>query len=309
MDPDHGDQRASKIAKKEQDKGRRRLGKVHKKRLHILFDPNIKAFQGWEAVVEPWSLTTCEKFIEWCHIGKAFPPSRHEIHRKHNVTNLKYCTWPEFKERCIQVHLFQYDQPNVKSNSIILSILRMVYVKVTLLKKVNWMTMRLSSTSKIIIPTSPDIPRVRKYLDRGLGRMMDHAVISNEQVNWSCTSSDDDQTRCEPEIRREKEDAIKCAWLNNTLLDMVAQDEVNGTELHVDIVVEVQGQDPLEFLPHVEAIEEEPHPNDNAEHILELQEELRRARARIEEQKKHIKDLQSELLVKDELIRTMQEKH
>jgi hypothetical protein len=61
----------------------------------------------------------------------------------------------------------------------------------------------------------------------------------------------------------------------------------------------------LEFLPHVEAIEEEPHPNDNAEHIVELQEELRRTRARIEEQKKHIEDLQSELLVKDELIRTM----
>jgi hypothetical protein len=69
--------------------------------------------------------------------------------------------------------------------------------------------------------------------------MMDHAVVSNEQVNWSCTSSDDDQTGCEPEIRREKEDAIKCAWLNNTLLDMVAQDEVNGTELYVDIAVEV----------------------------------------------------------------------
>jgi hypothetical protein len=30
-------------------------------------------------------LTTCERFIEWCHIGKAFPPSRHVKHRKHNV--------------------------------------------------------------------------------------------------------------------------------------------------------------------------------------------------------------------------------
>jgi hypothetical protein len=100
---------------------------VHKKRLHILFDSDIKAFQGWEAVVELWSLATCEKFIEWWHIKKAFPPSHHEIHRKYNVANLKYCTWPEFKEQCIQVHQFLYDQPNVKSNSIILSILRMVY--------------------------------------------------------------------------------------------------------------------------------------------------------------------------------------
>jgi hypothetical protein len=90
---------------------------------------------------------------------------------------------------------------------------------------------------------------------------------------------------------------------------MVVQDEVNGTKLHVDIAMEFQGQDPLEFLPHVEGIEEESHPNDNVEHFLELQEELRRARARIEEQKKHIEDLQSELLVKDELIRAMQEKH
>jgi hypothetical protein len=128
-------------------------------------------------------------------------------------------------------------------------------------------------------------------------------------VNWSCTSSDDDQTRCESQIRLEKEDVIKCAWLNNALLDMVAQDEVNSIEIHVEVAVEVQGQEPLEFLPHAEANKEEPHPNDNAKHILKLQEELCRARARIEEQKKHIEDLQSELLVKDELIKAMQEKH
>jgi hypothetical protein len=157
MDPDHEDRRAE-IAKKEEDKGRRRPGKVHKKRLHTLFDLDIKAFQGWEVVVESWSLATCEKFIEWCHIGKAFPPLRHAIHRKHNVANLKYCTWPEFKEQCIQVHQFLYEQPNVKSNSIILSILKMVYAKVALLKKVNWMTMKSSSTTKMIIPISPDIP-------------------------------------------------------------------------------------------------------------------------------------------------------
>jgi hypothetical protein len=73
-------------------------------------------------------------------------------------------------------------------------------------------------------------------------------------VNCSYTSSDDDQTGCEPEIKHEKEDAIKCVWLNNTLLDMVVQDEVNGMELHVDIAVEVQEQDPLEFLPHAEGL-------------------------------------------------------
>ena len=111
---------------------------------------------------------------------------------------------------------------------------------------------------------SLDIPQMHKYLDGGLGRMMDHAIISNEQVNWSCTSSDDDLTGCEPKIRCEKEDIIKCAWLNNTLLDMVAQDEVKSMELHVEITVEVQGQEPLEFLLHTKVIKEEPHPNDNA---------------------------------------------
>ena len=71
--------------------------------------------------------------------------------------------------------------------------------------------------------------------------MMDHAIVNDEQVNWSRTLSDDDQTRYESEIRREKEGAIKSAWLNKALLDMVAQDKVNSTELHVDITMEVEG--------------------------------------------------------------------
>ena len=161
---------------------------------------------------------------------------------------------------------------------------------------------------KIIIPTSPDIPQVRKYLEGGLGRTMDHAIVIDEEVNWSKTSSDDDQTGCESEIRREKEGTIKSAWLTKHLLDILEQDKVNSTELHVDITMEVQGQDPLEFLPHIEALEEEPHPNDNVEYNLKLEEELRRARATIEEQKKRIGDLESEVLVKDRLIRAMQGK-
>jgi hypothetical protein len=168
--------------------------------------------------------------------------------------------------------------------------------------------MRASSTTKIIIPTSPDIPRERKFLDGGLERMMDHAIVSNEQVEWSCTSSDYDQTGCEPEVRCEKEVTIKCAWLDKTLLIMVVQDQEHNMELQVDITMEIQGQDPLEFPPPTEANEEEPHPKDNVEHILQLQEELDKASARIEEQTKHIEDLQSELLAKDELIRSLEEK-
>jgi hypothetical protein len=70
----------------------------------------------------------------------------------------------------------------VKSNAIILSILRTEYAEIALQKKVNWMTMRASSTSKIIIPTTFDIPRKWNFIDGGLGKMMDHIVISIEQV-------------------------------------------------------------------------------------------------------------------------------
>jgi hypothetical protein len=97
----------------------------------------------------------------------------------------------------------------VKSNSVILSILRMVYAEIALEKKVDWMTMRASSISKIVVPTTQDIPGERKFEGGGLGRMMDHTVISTEEVEWSCTSSDDDQTRCAPEARREIESGIK----------------------------------------------------------------------------------------------------
>ena len=54
--------------------------------------------------------------------------------------------------------------------------------------------------------------------------MMDHIVVSIEQVEWLYTSSDDDQARCMPEVRREKEITIKYAWLDSILLDIVVQE-------------------------------------------------------------------------------------
>jgi hypothetical protein len=108
--------------------------------------------------------------------------------------------WPEFKERCIQVHQFLYDQSNVKSNSVILSILSVVYAEIALENKVDWMTMRASSISKIVVPTTQDIPGERKFEGGGLGKMMHHAIISAEEVEWSCTSSDDDQIGYAPEV-------------------------------------------------------------------------------------------------------------
>jgi hypothetical protein len=260
-------------------------------------------------VVEPWSLTTCERFIEWYQIGEAFPPSRYVIHRNHIVANLKYCMWPNFKERCIQVYQFLYNQPNVKSNAIILSNLRMVYAEIALQKKVNWMIMRAPFTSKIIISTTPNIPRERKSIYRGLGRMMDHVVVSTEQVEWSCSPSNDDQTGCVSKARHEKEVTIKCVWLDSTLLDMAAQDQEHNMELQVDIAMEIQGQDPFEYSPLTDVIQVEPHYQGNVKYILQLEEELCRIRATIEEQTQHIEDLQSQLLAIDELISLLQQTH
>jgi hypothetical protein len=83
--------------------------------------------------------------------------------------------------------------PNVKSNAIILSILRMVYAEIALGKIVNWMIMRRSSKFKFIVSSMPNIPREQKFIDGGLGRMMDHAFITHEEVEWLATLIDDDR--------------------------------------------------------------------------------------------------------------------
>jgi hypothetical protein len=121
----------------------------------------------------------------------------------------------------------------------------MVYAEIALLKKVNWMTMKASFTSKITISTTLDIYGERKFIDEGLRKMMDHAIIRTKQVEWSCTSSDDDQIGYVPEVRCQKKVTIKCTWLDNALLDMVVQDEEQSMELHVDIATEYQGEGPF----------------------------------------------------------------
>ena len=97
--------------------------------------------------------------------------------------------------------------------------------------------------------------------------MMDHAVISIEEVEWSCTYSDDNQIEYMPEVWREKESGIKCTWLNSTSMDMVAQDEEHRIDLQVDIAMEIQGQDLVEP-PPIEFIGKESHSRDNPTYVL-----------------------------------------
>jgi hypothetical protein len=90
--------------KKIRDRERKRGGKKMKKRLHVLNNPTKLAFRNWQDEPEPWKYSTCEEFIEWCHITKIFPHERHRNHRTSDKANLYYCLNAEFVERCIQVY-------------------------------------------------------------------------------------------------------------------------------------------------------------------------------------------------------------
>jgi hypothetical protein len=68
----------------------------------------------------------------------------------------------------------------VKKDAIILSILRMMSAEIALAKKVNWMTIRLLSTSKIIISNTPKVPCERKFIDAGQGKMINHAILTTK---------------------------------------------------------------------------------------------------------------------------------
>jgi hypothetical protein len=46
--------------------------KLVKKRLHIFINESAKAFPKWREVQEPWDFTSCEPFINWCHIFQSF---------------------------------------------------------------------------------------------------------------------------------------------------------------------------------------------------------------------------------------------
>lgn len=94
----------------------KRTGRPGKKRLEILLDDSKKAFDGWESEPEPWSLETCEEYIEWCHINKAFPHARYKQHWRADKANLHYCKWPIFKERCIEMYQHIYERPNLERN-------------------------------------------------------------------------------------------------------------------------------------------------------------------------------------------------
>ena len=152
--------------KAEKDKLRQRPGKKDRKRLKVLLNPAKKAFKGWEDVPEPWMTSDCEEYLEWCHVSKMFPVSRHRNHIHSDKVNLRYCSNEAFKERCIEVYQYLYRRPDIIRNEVGKGICRMVYAEIALQKRVDWRSFK--TTKSMHRPQEMDIPRGRLYPDRGI---------------------------------------------------------------------------------------------------------------------------------------------
>ena len=85
----------------QRNRSRDQRGKPCRKRLKVLDNPQKLAFRGWTDVPVPCTFEHCKKYIEWCHVQKAFKRDRYLAHRLANKANLKFCKNPDFLERCI----------------------------------------------------------------------------------------------------------------------------------------------------------------------------------------------------------------
>ena len=180
--------------KRLKDLTRKRGGKRMKKRLHVLNNPAKLAFRGWENEPEPWKYSTCEEYIEWCHITKQFPHERHRYHRHSDKANLTHCLNGAFVERCIEVYQFLYKSEHVDRNEAPLFICRMVYAEVVLHKVVDWTTIKFAK--RITMPTERDIPRQRTFPNGGLGRVLKVKPSNREyETDESAPDSDSDGAR------------------------------------------------------------------------------------------------------------------
>ena len=173
------------------DKGRKRRGNTHRKRLHVMNNENHLAFKGWTEEVEPWTMQVCEDFIEWCHIGKLFPAWRHHYNRHTNKANLKYCESPTFVCRCLELWQVLYRTPFVDRNEVPLFIARGAYAEVALNKEVDWSTIK--ETTYVQRPDIGSIPRgVLRFPEGGLGAIRsDYRNKESQEVDTEESEEDD----------------------------------------------------------------------------------------------------------------------
>lgn len=222
--------------KREKDKYRRRNGVEQKKRVYVLLDPTAHAFAGWENKAEPWSLTTCEEYIDWAHISKNFPLVRHKIHRQHNKCNLTFCRSNEFINRCVEVWRWLYEKPSVTRNEVGLSLARMVYAEVALGKQVDWRTIKPRSLNR---PQDGFIPRSwGTWTSSGIGIVRHEECLADQLVLWSTQSSADERTHCTPNERSRIEGRLPPNVEVDPLLFDVGDIENIEKEMHEERGVE-----------------------------------------------------------------------
>ena len=180
--------------KRIRDATRKRPGNIQRKRMHVLNNPTKLGFKGWWNAPQPWKYSTCEEFIEWCHITKLFPHERHRHHQHSEKANLTYCLNVDFQEHCIEVYQHLYNTAFVQRNEVSLFICRMVYAEVVLERAVDWTSIK--STPKITIPEGHHIPRERKFQNGGLKRTNKAYGVEKEYItDPSDPDSDSDGAR------------------------------------------------------------------------------------------------------------------
>lgn len=237
--------------KREKDKNRARHGKLQKKRMHVFNNPAKIAFRGWEDEPSPWSLITCEDYIEWCHLSKLFAPHRHLINRRMNKANLKYCTNEEFKRRALQAHQYLYEVEFMPRNDCPLYLCRMVYAEVILKKRVDWRSVRKTpKMPKVWILM--DMPREQhpRFPFAALGPQRNDATEDIPVVESdSSTDSDSDGKRTRrpsmtPVARasRQKRQRVKLQQGATTALQL----QVHEEQQHINIGLNVV---PIEHVP------------------------------------------------------------
>ena len=178
------------------DKGRKRTGKSHKKRVPLLMHPKVKAFLGWRNEPEPWTYETVNKYVDWCHINKLFPFWRHKAHVDSNKANVGYCKNEDFKQRCCEVWMKIYTgDGNFRSSKVSFFLVQMVYAEVVLKKEVDWRTIK-----QLQVGSRPDVATIpRAEVPAALKLMLTTVKpkklpTPDEAVVWSANSSSDEHT-------------------------------------------------------------------------------------------------------------------
>jgi hypothetical protein len=182
----------------------------------------------------------------------------------------------------------------------------MVYAEVVLGKRVDWMTINIQTNTYMKAPLSPFFGLGRKFPDGRLTKKMPSKTsTSNDMVEHSPTSRDDEKTGCTRAMRHAILANIKGRVVYNTLTEMVANEPTEeplllqaiegGDHGHGE---EGEGSGPTmdEGFPDME------DPCNPFEKIVELEQELATSKALVEEYKLKNQELEEELVAQKNMV-------